>query len=115
MEKNEWLSQLRRGILEYSILLLIKNKSMYGYDLLTSLSKWDILSTSEGTVYPLLRRLEKDNLLISTWKASTLGVPPRKYYDLTDEGRCFLGTMDEEWANLATAIFDIKNNKEGQI
>lgn len=112
MEKSEWLSQLRRGTLEYSILLLISHKSMYGYDLLSSLGRWDILSTTEGTVYPLLRRLEKDGLIVSTWKESTPGLPPRKYYDLTTEGTQFLAIMNEEWNHLLSAISHIKNNKE---
>lgn len=111
MEKSEWLSQLRRGILEYSILLLISKKSMYGYDLLASLSQWEALSTTEGTVYPLLRRLEKEKLIVSTWRESNPGIPPRKYYDLTDEGIRFLEIMNEEWGNLATAISIIKNGE----
>lgn len=112
MEKNEWTSQLRRGVLEYSILQLINKKSMYGYDLLESLNKWEILSTTEGTMYPLLRRLEKDNLIVSTWKESNPGVPPRKYYNLTDQGERFLKIMDDQWDNLISALSDIKNSKE---
>ncbi len=111
MEKIEWLSQLRRGILEFSILLLISKKSMYGYDLLASLSKWEVLTTTEGTVYPLLRRLEKDKLIVSTWRESNPGIPPRKYYDLTDEGKLFLEIMNEEWSNLTTAISIINNGE----
>ncbi len=112
MEKNEWTSQLRRGVLEYGILHLINKKSMYGYDLLESLNKWEILLTTEGTMYPLLRRLEKDNLIVSTWKESNPGVPPRKYYDLTDQGERFLKIMDDQWDNLINALSDIKNSKE---
>lgn len=112
MQKSEWLSQVRRGILEYCILLLISKKSMYGYDLLTALSEWEVLATAEGTLYPLLRRLERDKLLVSNWKESQQGVPPRKYYDVTDEGKQFLETMDEEWGNLTTAILKIKSNEE---
>ncbi len=108
MEKNEWTSQLRRGVLEYSILQLINKKSMYGYDLLESLNKWEVLSTTEGTMYPLLRRLEKDNLLVSTWKESNPGVPPRKYYDLTLKGKLALEIMSNQWDNLITALSDIK-------
>lgn len=82
---------------------------MYGYELLSHLSKWEILSTMEGTLYPLLRRLEKDNMIKSTWKNTVAGVPPRKYYDLTDDGRRFLGVMNDEWCNLTNAILEIKD------
>lgn len=111
MERAEWLSQVRRGILEYSILLLISNKSMYGYELITLLNTWEILSTTEGTMYPLLRRLEKENLITSTWKESALGIPPRKYYDVTEEGHETLKMMNETWDTLLTSIIQIKNNE----
>ena len=112
MERAEWLSQLRRGILEYSILMLTKNKSAYGYELISVLNTYDVLSTTEGTLYPLLKRLERENLVVATWKETTPGVPPRKYYDLTEEGHAALGMMDQEWDNLVTAIAEIKKEKE---
>lgn len=112
MEKQEWLSQVKRGILEYSILLLIDQKPMYGYDLISALNKWEVLSTSEGTIYPLLRRLEKDDLIHSKWQETTQGVPPRKYYHLTTDGIQMLGMMNEEWANLIHSISQIKTNEE---
>jgi PadR family transcriptional regulator PadR len=111
MERAEWLSQLRRGILEYSILAIIKNKSVYGYELLSALNAYDVLSTTEGTIYPLLRRLERDNLVVSTWKETTPGVPPRKYYNLTEEGHAILDMMHQEWNCLVSAIAEIKNGK----
>ncbi|MCL2141300.1 MAG: PadR family transcriptional regulator [Methanimicrococcus sp.] len=112
MEKTEWLSQVKRGILEYSTMLLIKNKSIYGYELIASLNKHDILSTSEGTLYPLLKRIEKENLITATWKETAPGTPPRKYYDLTEDGHLFLDMMNHEWNNLVSAISQIKNEKE---
>jgi len=112
LEKAEWLSQVRRGILEYSILLTIKNKSIYGYELITALNRHDALSITEGTLYPLLKRLEKTNLIAATWKETTPGVPPRKYYDLTEIGRSVLGMMDQEWGCLVSAISQIKNEQE---
>ena len=112
MERAEWLSQVRRGILEYSILLLTKNKSMYGYELITALNRHDVLSTTEGTLYPLLKRLEKEGLVVPTWKETTPGVPPRKYYDLTEEGLAAVDMMNHEWGNLVSSITQIKNGME---
>ena len=113
MERAEWLSQVRRGILEYSILLLTKSKSMYGYELITALNRYDVLSITEGTLYPLLKRLEKEGLVAPTWKETTPGVPPRKYYDLTEKGLTVLGMMKHEWGCLVSAITQIKNGMEG--
>ena len=112
MERAEWLSQVRRGILEYSILALTKQKSMYGYELLSALNKYDVLSTTEGTMYPLLKRLEKERLVVPTWKETTPGVPPRKYYDLTEEGHAALDMMNREWEHLVNAIRQIKSEEE---
>jgi len=112
VERDTWLSQVRRGILEYNILLLVMNKSMYGYELITALNLYDVLSTTEGTLYPLLKRLEKEGLVIPTWKETTPGVPPRKYYDLTEKGITTLDMMNHEWGCLVSAIAHIKKEKE---
>jgi len=112
VEKAEWLSQVRKGILEYSILLMIQNKSIYGYELITAMNRHDVLSTTEGTLYPLLKRLEKEKIVTTTWKETTPGVPPRKYYDLTEEGCSVLEMMNREWDCLVSAMTQIKNEKE---
>lgn len=112
MGVDEWKSQLKRGILEYSILLLIKTKSYYGYEIINELSHWEIISAKEGTVYPLLRRLQKENYLASVWKDSIEGLPPRKYYTLTDKGKEYLTLMSNEWTDLVNVIFELKSRKE---
>lgn len=112
MDKLEWLSQVKRGILEYSILILISKNSMYGYELISKLNQSEALSTSEGTIYPLLRRLEKDSLIKSSWQDTTPGTPPRKYYSLTPNGREMLNIMHCEWGKLVDSIEQIKLHKE---
>lgn len=112
MNVDEWKSQLKRGILEYSILLLIKTKPYYGYEIINELSNWEIISAKESTVYPLLRRLQKENYLASVWKDSVEGLPPRKYYTLTDKGKEYLTLMSIEWANLVDVIFELQSRKE---
>lgn len=106
MDMNEWISQVRRGLLEYCILELISRQPRYGYELVTTLDQWEVLAVNEGTLYPLLRRLLKDRCIDSFWKESETG-PPRKYYTLTPEGRTLLTAMSEEWGKLAAAIGQI--------
>ncbi|UVI27912.1 PadR family transcriptional regulator [Paenibacillus spongiae] len=106
MDMSEWTSQARRGILEYSILLLISKKSRYGYELVTLLDQWEPLAVTEGTLYPLLRRLLKEKYIDSQWKESEAG-PPRKYYSLTEAGHRLMEAMSLEWSKLSTAMNQI--------
>lgn len=108
MNIEEWKSQIKRGTLEYCILLMLKKKTYYGYEILQSLGKYPIIAAKESTIYPLLRRLEKETLLQSAWQETTEGLPPRKYYSLTPEGEEYLGELSKEWENLLNAVTDIK-------
>ncbi|MEI5990070.1 hypothetical protein A5881_001563 [Enterococcus termitis] len=108
MQKADWLSQVKRGVLEYSIMSILSKEETYGYDIIATLAQWEVLETKEGTVYPLLKRLEREQLIQYTWRNSVEGLPPRKYYSLTLEGINFLKIMDNEWKNLNTAIDKIK-------
>lgn len=104
MNIEEWKSQIKRGTLEYCILRMISQKECYGYEIISELEKWPILAAKESTIYPLLRRLLKDECLSSFWQDSAEGLPPRKYYSITDKGKEYLGAMSAEWNNLLTAI-----------
>lgn len=108
MNLDKWKSQIVRGTLEYCILLMLDKKVYYGYEILQELSKYPIITSTESTVYPLLRRLQKENYLQSTWQESTAGLPPRKYYSLTPDGRNYLDAMNTEWENLLNAMSDLK-------
>lgn len=108
MNLDKWKSQIVRGTLEYCILLMLDKKTYYGYEILQELSKYPIVASTESTVYPLLRRLQKENFLQSTWQDSAEGLPPRKYYSLTLEGEAYLKAMNEEWKNLLTAMSSLK-------
>jgi PadR family transcriptional regulator PadR len=114
MEKTEWLSQVRKGVLEYSILAIICRRPVYGYDLIATLGGYEVLSTTEGTVYPLLRRLEKNGLIVSFWKETAPGTPPRRYYDLTENGAQVLAMMDTEWHKVVQSIEKIKEKEVRQ-
>lgn len=108
MNLDKWKSQIVRGTLKYCILLMLDKKVYYGYEILQELSKYPIITSTESTVYPLLRRLQKENYLQSTWQESTEGLPPRKYYSLTPDGKNYLDAMNTEWENLLNAMSDLK-------
>lgn len=108
MELDKWKSQIVRGTLEYCVLLMISKKDYYGYELLQDLSKYPIIASTESTVYPLLRRLQKEEYLEAAWKEVGEGVPPRKYYSLTDRGNKYLEALNKEWATLLDVMSDLK-------
>lgn len=95
-------AQMRKGILEFCILLIIAKDKVYVSDILKELMKADLLVV-EGTVYPLLARLKKAGLLKYDWEESPAG-PPRKYYSLTAEGGRFLHELEKTWTNLDLSI-----------
>ena len=90
------LTQLRRGVLEFCVLSLLRDEELYGFDLVRRLSDVDGMVTSEGTIYPLLSRLRRDGWVKTSWQESESG-PPRRYYALTPSGRTALAGFVEEW------------------
>lgn len=95
-------SQMRKGMLEYCVMLLLRKKACYTSDIITHLKEADLIVV-EGTLYPLLTRLRKEGLLCYEWRESTQG-PPRKYYALTSEGENFLSQLDDVWNSIANSI-----------
>jgi PadR family transcriptional regulator, regulatory protein PadR len=103
-------AQMKKGILEYCILAIIKRGEVYASDILEELKEARLIVV-EGTLYPLLTRLKNDGLLSYQWVESKSG-PPRKYFQLTEEGTQFLNELDQTWAELVNSINQIihKNN-----
>lgn len=95
-------SQMRKGILEYCILTIISRREAYASDILEVLKAADLIVV-EGTLYPLLTRMKNNGLLAYRWQESTDG-PPRKYYQLTDEGRALLEELKHEWDAICLSI-----------
>lgn len=93
---------MRRGLLEFMILLAISKNESYSSDIITTLKKADLIVV-EGTLYPLLSRLKTAGFLSYSWKESDSG-PPRKYYTLTDQGTQTLKRMKKTWSNLESSI-----------
>ncbi|MFF2010230.1 PadR family transcriptional regulator [Streptomyces sp. NPDC058195] len=96
-------SQLRKGVLEYCVLALMRDGARYGVELLRELEATGVLATSQGTVYPLLSRLRRDELVVTTWQESASG-PPRRYYELTEAGRGALAEFTETWPAFRDAV-----------
>jgi PadR family transcriptional regulator, regulatory protein PadR len=107
------LSQLRRGTVEYCVLALLRDGERYGFELVRKLSDSPgPLVTSEGTIYPLLTRLRKDQLVTTTWRESESG-PPRRYYRLTESGHAALTSFVQEWARFRDSVDAILNGRQG--
>jgi PadR family transcriptional regulator PadR len=100
-------TQMRKGILEYCVLLIISRGEIYASDIIAELKSAKLLVV-EGTLYPLLTRLKNNGLLNYNWVESTSG-PPRKYYTLTPEGTSILVQLDGTWQELSFAINQSKN------
>ena len=101
-------TQMRRGVLEYSILLILSASYGYASSIIQKLKDVNII-VAEGTIYPLLIRLKKLGLLNYRWEESTQG-PPRKYYMITDLGREQLTGLDAAWEELAEGIETIRES-----
>ena len=91
MKVDNVKSQMRKGMLEYCIMLLLHKEPSYASDIIQKLKEAQLIVV-EGTLYPLLTRLKNDDLLSYEWVESTQG-PPRKYYKLTEQGEVFLGEL----------------------
>ena len=102
-------SQMRKGYLEYCILLILKKRPAYVSDILSELKAAHLIVV-EGTLYPLMTRLKNSGLLAYRWEESTQG-PPRKYYEMTPEGEAFLGELDKAWAEINTVVEQLKGER----
>ena len=95
-------AQMRKGVLEYCILSVLKDEDAYVAEILDTLKDAKLLVV-EGTIYPLLTRLKNAGLLSYRWEESNSG-PPRKYYGLTETGHIFLKELTQTWDELQNAV-----------
>ncbi len=102
-------AQMRKGVLEYCILSVLKEEDAYVAEILETLKDAKLLVV-EGTIYPLLTRLKNAGLLNYRWEEST-GGPPRKYYGLTETGKIFLTELSGTWDDLRNAVNIVTNSK----
>ena len=96
-------TQMLKGVLEGCILQIINEQETYSYEISQKLSEYGLGNVSEGTIYPLMLRLQKNDLVSSTLKASSSG-PKRKYFNLTEKGQEELENFKKNWEDLFTAV-----------
>lgn len=102
-------SQMRKGMLEYCVMLLLQHGDAYASQMIERLKEARLI-VMEGTLYPLLTRMKNDGLLAYRWEESPSG-PPRKYYTLTPAGASALRCLDEAWAEINHSVNHLQNNQ----
>jgi len=102
MDLENTKAQMRKGILEYCILSVLSRNSCYASDIIKELKEARVIVV-EGTLYPLLTRQKNAGLLSYRWEESQQG-PPRKYYELTENGRTYLADLDNSWQELVESV-----------
>ena len=100
---------MRKGILEFCILAVLKSKDAYTNDIIETLKKAELIVV-EGTLYPLLTRLKNEGLLTYRWEESNAG-PPRKYYSLTQDGHTVLSELKKTWNELVNSVNQTLENQ----
>ena len=112
MNTENTKAQMRKGILEYCILAILSRGSAYAVDIINELKKAELIVV-EGTLYPLLTRQKNAGLLSYRWEESPQG-PPRKYYELTEQGNLYLADLDEAWQELIDSVNQLRGNNKGR-
>ena len=110
--KDRRVTQLRKGILELAVMGVLYHERHYGYSLVRAISETGSIDLKEGTIYPILARLDRDGLVRSEWVQSDQG-PPRKYYALTSAGRQLFDALNQEF-DLLVALVQRKWKAEEQ-
>ncbi|HEX6134798.1 MAG TPA: PadR family transcriptional regulator [Longimicrobiales bacterium] len=108
---TNWQTQARKGLLELAILNALGQGRMYGYEIAKTLRRIPALVVVEGTIYPIMSRLEKEGLLTSTLEASPEG-PARKYYRLSREGVAVLKRINSLWDELSSGVAALRSGSE---
>ena len=102
MDTDEKVTAIRKGLLEFVILKVVSADKVYVADILRRLTGTDF-ATQEGTLYPLLSRMRREELVDYNWQESSAG-PPRKYYTLTQRGRKQLAALNSYWQELGAQL-----------
>ena len=103
MNLQNWKTQLRKGLLELCVLNYLQRRKYHGYELVQYLKRIDVLQMREGTIYPILARLQEDGLVTHSVRPSENG-PPRKYFQATRAGRATARAMNRHWKDVQAAV-----------
>lgn len=107
MDLASWKSQLMKGAAELAVLAVLEERELYGLEILETLSGRSGLSISEGSIYPLLNRLQREGKISSVWREDDGSSHPRKYYFLSGEGMELLAQMKKEWRRFCDDMDDV--------
>ena len=103
--ESKYAKQFKKGILEIIILKLLSKKEMYGYQIVSEMEeRGNVFNLREGTLYPILYRLEDDGMIESRWEQSASRKVPRKYYAITPSGKDLLKEATEQWLEFAYTV-----------
>lgn len=111
---EKWQKELRKGSTRMALLSLLGFRDMYGYELTGEINRVTagVIALKENNAYPALHQMEGEGLIASYWKETEPGMPPRKYYGITPQGRKFLQDMKAEWLRHNEAMGRIWNYGE---
>jgi len=113
-EIERWSKEIKRGAASLAIVAILDEQTAYGYEIVKTLGeKASFLNLEQGTVYPLLRRLEKRKLLASEWNYDD-PTKPKKYYKLTADGKMALQMMTETWSVLSDELRRLLEGADAQ-
>ena len=103
---GKWLKEIRKGSVKLSLLYIVSEKDSYGYEIIQKIEDrtGGMLKLAESNVYPALHKLESDGLIESFWKDVEQGIPPRKYYRITEKGKTHLNTLLDEWEKFTSGL-----------
>lgn len=108
---ENWQTQARKGVLELAVLNALRGERMYGYEIAKSLQAVPGLMVVEGTVYPIMSRLQKEGLVTSSLEPSPDG-PARKYYRLSPDGEAALERLNAEWDEIRQGVEALRSDED---
>lgn len=113
--REKYERQMKKGVLDMMVLQLLTEEKKYGYQLILELREksGDIFCLKEGTLYPILYRLEDEGLVESRWSEAENKQLPRKYYLMTDKGRQALQEIYQSWRQIADGVDRLMGKEKG--
>lgn len=106
---DKYERQMKKGVLDMLVLKLLESEAKYGYQIIQEMKEKseDIFMLKDGTLYPILYRLEDEGLVISKWSEAVGKHVPRKYYEITEAGKSTLKSIEELWKSISKGINQI--------
>ena len=109
---DKYERQMKKGVLDMLVLKLLETEPKYGYQIIQEMKEKseEIFLLKDGTLYPILYRLEDDGMVVSRWSEAEGKQVPRKYYVITENGREALNQMESIWKRISSGILSIRED-----